>query len=390
MRYYSMPADFKKETIDGYVKLNEKYSNSKILETYGQATVETVYTAGRLLEDIPQVGMNQLEEYVKYSKERGIDFSYNINGTCMGNKEFTEEGIIELKLFLSQLYNIGIRNLTVAMPSLIELVKSTGYDFKIKASTLCEITNPNKASAFKRIGVERIVVQESINREFSNLKKIVDVFGDKVEIIINTLCHQDCIYRMYHYNQMSHHSVKNKGESITSHYNHLCMKQRCRTVEDFMKLSWVRPEDIKYYSEIGINRYKIQGRHTVLNGDPIRVAETYFKESYDGNLLELLELFNVKNSFKIDVDNKKLDKFILPFVNNENFCKRDCINCNYCKGVIEKCTDYNASKEVNRLALEFYDQYDPYINKLREIQPEKDLESIDNSIEKEIGFNFNF
>ena len=40
MKYFGVPADFKKETIEKYDKLNKEYSASRVIETYGNITLE--------------------------------------------------------------------------------------------------------------------------------------------------------------------------------------------------------------------------------------------------------------------------------------------------------------------------------------------------------------
>jgi collagenase-like PrtC family protease len=367
MKYFNIASDFKKETIDGYYKLNNTYEDSKVIETYGNITVGNTCEGGRVYEDIPKIDLKTLKSYVEYSKSKGIDFNYSLNGSCMGNREFTEKGADEIRKFLFKLYDAGIRKLTIAIPSLIELVKSTGLDFEIKVSIICQITNANKATAFKAFGVDRIVVDESLNRDFANLKRIREAFGEKTEIIINSMCYRECIYRMFHYNQTSHDSVDSENQSILTFYNHKCMLKRAEDPANFLKLCWVRPEDIKYYSGIGVNYYKIQGRHTVVKGNPLRVMEAYFKESYDGDLIDFMELFGSPYSFKIHLDNKLLDGYIKPFYENPGFCNRDCQNCGYCKSFVKKCTDFDEAQKINSLAVKFYTENDKYSDMLNSL-----------------------
>jgi collagenase-like PrtC family protease len=360
MKYYSVPADFKKETIAQLAALNQLYPDSKVMETYGQISKGTAYEAGRILKDIPPVDLEHLADYIAYSKSHNIGFNYTMNGPCMGNKEFTPEGVSDIKKFLGALYEAGVRSITVALPSLFPIIQSTGLDFEIKASTLCQITNTNKALSFKKAGANRIVLEESINREFETLRRIVREFGSNVEVIINTLCYKDCTYRMFHYNQMGHDSVAREKESIKTYYNHLCMLKRWEKVSNILKLSWIRPEDIKLYAEIGIGFFKIQGRHTVFQGDPVRVVKCYMDESYDGNLIELLELFNPPNSFSIYLDNRKLDGYLEPFYHNPDFCKRDCNHCGYCDSFVQKCADFEKAQAMNEMATKFYQEYDEF------------------------------
>lgn len=388
MRYFSMPADFKNETIDEYEKLNDGYKDSKIIETYGNITLGNQCESGRAGKQLPKVHISDLKNYIRYSKEKNIDFNYTINAPYMQNKEFTEKGIQEIKNFLRDLYEAGVRSLTVALPSLIELIQSTVYDFKIKASTLCLITNANKAAAYKRRGVERIVADESINRDFFTLKRIRKVFGDKIEIIINPICHKNCIYRMFHYNQIGGDSLDHSNDVSINFYEHRCVLQRHESISNFLKLCWVRPEDIKYYTNIGINYFKLQGRHLMLTGgDPIRTVKAYFDESFEGDLMDLIYMFAPMNSFKILIDNKKLDGFIKPYYEVENFCKNECTSCNYCENFARKCIDFEKAAGVIRLADEFYSSYDQFRKMIEFIKSEKFSEVVHVHLDDEGEFD---
>lgn len=386
MKYFCVPADFKKETIDKYAVLNSQYKDSKVIETFGVITVGNTLESGRSADLLPPIDIVGLKEYISYSKSKDIDFNYTLNGSTMYNREFTEEGIRKIKKFLKDLYDAGVRSLTVTLPSVIELVQSTGLDFKIKVSTICQINNANKALSYKKMGVERIVPEEAINRDFGTLKSIVDVFGDKVEVITNVVCHKECIYRLFHYNQMSSDSVNITSEASANYYSHKCMNRRYEDISNIMKLSWIRPEDIKCYTEIGINYFKLQGRQAVLKGDPVRVVESYFKESFDGNLMELLDMFSPTNSFTIYVDNKKLDGFIEPFFKQDNFCKHNCTACRYCESFARKAIDYDKAQEIVELSRKFYKEYDPY-SKLLSVVNEESSSSIKKT---DLNIDFDF
>ena len=137
MKYFSMPADFNHETIDKYHALNLKYKNANIVEVYGQITVGgTAFAAARNTEELNNVDLDFLKEYITYLKQYNMNFNYTLNGTCSGNLEFSEDGLRLMFAFLKKLYNAGVSAVTVAMPTLLEVVKKSGYDFKIKASTL--------------------------------------------------------------------------------------------------------------------------------------------------------------------------------------------------------------------------------------------------------------
>jgi collagenase-like PrtC family protease len=354
-----MPADFKKETIDKYDALNRQYKDSRVIETYGNITVDNCFESGRPVDILPGADLGILSSYIRYSKDRDIDFNYTVNASYMQNREFSREGISEILDFLGRLYDAGVRTLTVTLPSLMELINLSGYDFKIKASTICQVTNVNKALELQRWGVERIVTEESINRRFGTLKQIVEALGKSVEIIVNSICHIDCNYRMFHYNQISGNSRQVMEENINDYYPHRCLLKRYEKPGNILKLSWIRPEDLKYYRAVGVNHFKLQGRPRVLKGDPIRAVEAYFKEDYEGDLLELLNLFASVGSFKVPIDNKKLAGFIKPYSQKDDFCGHNCLCCGYCEAYAKKIMNPRQAEEIHCLAVEFYSKLDP-------------------------------
>lgn len=366
VKYFSMPADFKLETIDRYAELNRKYEDARIIETYGQITNNNFMESGRSSDQLPPVDLENLKLYIRHSQAHNIDFNYTINGSFMQNKELTPEGVAEIKGFLHQLYGLGVRSLTIALPTLLELVKSTGYDFKIKLSTISQVTTPNKARAFGKLGVEGIVVDESINRDFDKLTRIREAFGGRVEVIVNTVCHKDCINRMFHYNQIAGDSLGQPGKSSTTYYSNRCLLKRTEDPANFLRLNWIRPEDLKYYETRGINYFKLQGRQTVLQGDPVRAVEHYIQGAYAGNLLELLYLFSRTNPFLIYLDNQKLTDYLQPFLEKPGFCQNDCLRCGYCNKMIATCTELDQASQINSLAVRYVNKFDEYKKILRE------------------------
>lgn len=385
MKYFSVPADFKNETIDKYSNLHDKYADSKIIETYGNVTIDNKFGSGRVISQQPKVSLKTLEKYVDYSTKKGIGFNYTLNASFMNNEEFTEEGLTELLRFLRMLYELGIKSITVSMPSLITLLNEIKYKFKIKASTICNIDSANKASAFNNLNIERLVIPESLHRNFPRMKSIVNTFNGDVEVIINSICHTRCAFRQFHYNETTSNSKSRCITTGVDYFEHRCLMQRFSSVGEIMKLGWIRPEDLKHYANIGITHFKIQGRQHVYKGNHIEAIEYYFKEDYDGNLMALLDLFNDRYSFKINIDNKKLDNYIDVFIKKTNFCKGDCVSCKYCDSWAKKSINMTDAQKVMDMANEFYQKCDMYNNIIAE-----GLKDLDQSTNKKKNENIQF
>jgi collagenase-like PrtC family protease len=347
MRVFSVPADFKTETVDAYQELNHKYSDAVVGETYGCISLGTHYSSGRNARSIPGVDPKGLESYINYCRERGIDFNYTFNASCLGNSEFTHEGLAKLTRQLSTLWSIGVRHLTISLPQMMTIVKESGFDFTVKVSTICQINSAYKAIYYKNLGIDRIVIDEDITRDFRRIRQVVEAFGEGVEMIVNSACDHNCPYKMFHYNHESHYSF---GEQdIRFFFTVGCKGQKTSDWKHILKLNWTRPEDQHFYEEVGIKRFKLQGRQAVAFGDPVRTVEAYMSRSFDGNLFDLLELFDQRragDTFLPVMDNRSLDGFLDPFVADPNHCTGDCASCGYCEAFAERCMDRAQAEEM--------------------------------------------
>jgi collagenase-like PrtC family protease len=370
MKYFSMPADFKFSTIDKYEELSSIYDDSKVIETYGQITVGKFVNSGRITEVLPKADYEELERFVRYSKEKKIDFNYTLNPSCMGNREFSKEGVRSIKTLLRNLYNIGISSLTVTTPALIELVNSMTIQFEIKVSAICEIMTPDKAQFYKNIGANRVVVDPDITRDFRRLTDICDSFGKGVEIIVNNVCYKNCAYKMFHYNHEAHRTPDCTSQTVTDYYFNRCAMQKARGFVNVIRLNWIRPEDLKYYMKTGISLFKIQGRQNVLQGDVVRALEAYMKEDFEGNLYDLITIFAPYTAFQTYIDNKKLDGFVKKFFEEPDFCRTLCERCGYCNGYAHRSMDKKKTEDINKQALKYFDDADEFKIQLKEIESE--------------------
>lgn len=349
MKLYSIPADFESESVYRIFELNSKYRNSNVFEVYGQVT-ENGIDSGRMLKTLPQITWNQLERYILLLNDFGIKFNYTINQSCTSNIEFSKNGIRKFEALLQRLLDIGIVNVTIALPSLIEITRSYNKNFEIKASAICEINSVTKANFYKEIGVRRIVVDPDINRKFDVLKNICSCFGPGTEIIVTNTCQRDCPYKMFHYNFCSHSNELLNDTFVKNYYENRCFLQQAESDISLMKQNWIRPEDINLYNDIGITYFKVDGRHHVKEGDYFKTLEAYFSESFSGNLYELIHFFDGKQGVTRYLENSALNGFLQKFYENPLFCSGICEKCNYCSQFIKEAKTRKSRKVTSKLA----------------------------------------
>lgn len=364
MKVFSMPADFKEETINEYEELNHMNENMVIRETYGQVTEGYLHMSGRAKDTIFQIGMKDLEKYVEFSKKRGMEFNYTLNAACFGNYEFSDKGIREIKELLHDLQTIGVNHLTLTTPSVMELVKDLAPDMKIKASAICEINSVKKMNHYKDIGVERFVVEPDLTRNFAVLKNMVKLGKDMLEIIINDKCLRDCPYKIFHYNQTAHDNDKR----AESYYFMNCGVEKSSNPQNYLNLNWIRPEDLHLYETMGIRYFKVEGREFMEKGNIIKFLKAYIDESFDGNLLDLLHIFSpYDTAHQPYIDNKSLDGYVEGFYDNNVLCDQICDTCGYCK----KFMDRSFTMPVGMVpeAVAFYRSKNKFIERLSSEAP---------------------
>lgn len=360
MKVFSVPADFKEKTILEYKELNQSHNNTKIRETYGQLTEGYMHMSGRAKSTLPQICMKDLEKYVEFSSKNGIEFNYTLNASCFGNYEFTDEGIQEIRRLLIDLQNIGVKNLTLATPAMIELVKSIAPDMNIKASAICQINSVKKMKHYKKIGVERIVVDPDLTKNFKVLRNMAELGADKIEIIINDKCLKDCPYKIFHYNQTAHDN-SNRAES---YFFMNCGVQKSQDLQAYLNLNWIRPEDLHLYENMGIKYFKVEGREFMQHGTMMRLLKAYINESFDGNLLDLLHIFAPYDTENQPyIDNKALNGYVEGYYNNKVVCDQQCETCGYCREFLKR--SFKIPENMALEAIEYYNEKNNFIQRLK-------------------------
>ena len=356
MVYYSVPADFTWNTLNEYARLNQAYPTAAVRETYGQITQRAPTGSGRDIRLLPCASFQRLAQYIRWSHGVGIQFAYTLNAICLSNRELHSRTADRLCRFLQRLENIGVDTLIVAMPSLIELVKEKGFSFRVKASAVSQINQPYKARLYRSLGADSMVLDPDLVRNIPKLKEVAGAFDGETELIANNNCTLFCPYKMFHYCHEAHACRTTKETAQESYYFYKCNLMKYETPSSYLKMSWIRPEDIAHYQGCGVANFKIQGRQDCARGDIVKTVKAYFEQRYCGNFVSLLTNFNAYHSFLPEIDNRMLDGFIVPFFEKGFVCSGNCTRCHYCDSYLQKLPNAASLGDLCSLAREYYIQ----------------------------------
>jgi len=252
------------------------------------------------------------------------------------------------------------------MPYLLDLCRERFPRLKIKVSTTARVNTVRKALQYEAMGVEEIIIDEHINREFKTLAQIRKAVRCNLELILNNICLWQCPYNYEHVNHDGHSSRAGEDDYCYLQYpGYLCLYRKLTDPVELLKSPWIRPEDVVAYEELGYEHFKITERfkRTPLLLEHVRAYEN---RRYDGNLLDLFTLPR-KNAFTpvhleyfikpkhvnimkvselgkvfdlevrelIHLDNNKLQGFLEHFKHKD--CNQtSCAQCRYCDKIFKK------------------------------------------------------
>lgn len=366
----SVPAMYDLTYIDRLSALNKKSPNTKISEVYGSIESSPLGTI-RPSATLDQLDLNNLKKYIWYCRENSIQFDYIMNSTVLDGSEYTQEGRKKIIDFIGELVDAGIASLTLSVPFIIRLVRKNFPDLHITASICSEIDSIKRALEYQLIGVNRIVLAKDVNRNFGLINKIKDAFSGDIKLLATTPCTFKCSDIFYHMNLSSIRdnalSVSFKGPAdVSSHTSITCQKYRLENPVEYIKSPWIRPEDMKFYNEIGISLFKLDGRDKPMEYN-LEVIEAYINNEYTGNLLYLMQNYFPKNQEEYNqlnckdsqefwrlgvyIDNSKMDGFIDPFFNKNINCEDGCNACNYCNSWMKNALSTDTKNTYNYLKL---------------------------------------
>jgi len=348
----------------------------KVKEVFGKLAKDFV-GGGRPTYVLPAVNKRKAANHIRAVKNAGRKFNYLLNASCLDNREFTRTGQKEIRKLLSWLDYLQVDAVTVANPYLGYLIKRQYPRFKLCVS-VSAFTDSVRKSKFwvEEIGADRITLWETINRNFPLLRKIRSQVNCELQLLANQLCLYQCPYTIYHAAFVSHasqsqHSLKGFGIDWCL-IN--CRYKLFSQPEEFIKATWIRPEDTGCYESTGINSFKIVDRMQDTR-NLVLVLKAYLDRKFEGNLADFMlhinkvprrqlflkglkfffhplhinvfKLGRLRNLFSnpgISVDNRKLDGFLDYFF--ENKCKFDnCQGCNYCRIVSERVVKIDAARK---------------------------------------------
>jgi collagenase-like PrtC family protease len=285
-----VPSRFEPELLDALEPLQRE--TGRIHEVYGSLS-RSVIGSGRPARRLSQQGGSPTFDDVRRFTERahgsGIRVNYLLNSAVLDHAEYTRAGRERILDYVGEVADTGVDMVTIAVPYLIELVRTHLPELPVSVSVICEVASTNSLRLFERYGAQRVQLAEDCNRDLPLLELLSGAASSDLSLVVNNGCLRFCAYRAYHNTLCSQGSQSDKPEHGYIDYPLLkCSAVRARDPVEILRSPWIRPEDLPYYEErFGIELFKIAGRQLPLERI-LDMAGAYARLGYDGNFMDLL------------------------------------------------------------------------------------------------------
>lgn len=327
------------------IETKEAAGLKNVSEVYMAGSPEVVGSGRAMLHGAV---IEEIKEQTAYAHQHDIKMNIVINASCLGGYHLTFEGYKVFEWYFGELNKADIDGITVAEPYLIELLKE--FPVETVVSCVAHVDSPQRAEFFEDLGADTITVDTNINRDFQTLEAILRAVNCDIRILVNEACLYKCPFRYSHFNLFSHITTPRSSflnarnqplNTFGDYYFDKCISIRMRQPSEIIRSPWIRPEDMKEYEEIGIEKFKIAGRANTVNWI-INCMTAYSQRSFKGNLLELLDCPS-ELRYAFYLDNELLDGSIKQWKR----CKKICDECRYCDELTSKVL--SVEKQENKL-----------------------------------------
>jgi len=283
----------------------------------------------------------EIADHIALASRGGAKFIYVMNATCLGNREYSEQGRGEILQRLEWVREIGAAGVVTANPLLMELMREYFPSLELHISVLASVNDSRKALFFERFNPAVIHLDPQINRDFRQLKAIRKASKCRLSLVVNEGCMLSCPIRHYHSNTISHSAESIAGRYHVDYCYYQCSLQKIVDPAEYLRSPWVRPQDVSIYEDLGIDLFKIAGREKMGEGPSSHtdwiaaVARAYHERSCDdvaSLLVGIQPPFTLHGeepaALGVRIDGRALDGFLRFFA--EDRCALDCSTCDWC------------------------------------------------------------
>ena len=241
--------------------------------------VYTPQTRRRLVEDLRQ------------ARDRGIELDTLFNCLCYGDKAISRELEGMVVETLAEMDSLGLFPdiVTTTSPFIMSILRKRHPSLEIRLSVNMRVHGTVGYESMLEL-FDSFYVSRERHRDIRYLEESrswADAHGKKMGMQVNSGCLRQCPFQQFHDNMHGHNRIAQSkaGEEFGFSVFRCATNYGRGNHEDFLRATWIRPEDLPAYERF-VDCAKIATRR---HPEPVKVLEAYASYSYGGNLADLMD-----------------------------------------------------------------------------------------------------
>lgn len=310
----------------GYIYALAKMQNTsaRVVELYGCLNVYKLPN-GRIPLDHQDIDIPTAQHIREVIRKCGFSFAYLVNGPLPNLLQSALELTNDLEKVLLDLDPDAF---VISDPEIGRAIRNLNSTIPIHISSIASVETTAELDRFMDIAPCRLVLAHDLPKDPSKLLPLLHYCQFKeimVECMVTESCLNRCPLKAQHYSAIA-------SGSDDSLFHAYCLKERVSNPRKFLDAgSFLRPQDLYAYDELGIDIYKISGRSKGMDW-LLRTIEIYLSGNYDGDLLEIMGVsmenrnrisFEVSSHTMKNIDSSSFQSNSQKHMNSTKETKRD-------------------------------------------------------------------
>lgn len=282
----------------------------------------------------------ELAEELQTIRRLGVKLDLLFNANCYGDyavsARFESEIVSVLKCLGAQ--ELLPEIVTTTSPFVAAVIRKHFPEMEIRASVNMRIDS-TLAMEYLSDVFDSFHIRRDLQRDLPTVRQFhqwCETHGKKLCMLANSGCLRNCPAQSFHDNLVAHDAAIREIRAVPDFQPHLCWKlyRNKENFVNFLKSSWIRPEDLKYYEPY----FPVVKLATRLHTHPRMVIGAYAEGEYHGDLLALTEPGFGPAFAPYFLDN---DRFPADWHELAGKCAINCSHCGKCEEVLRAVLQKN-------------------------------------------------
>ncbi len=274
-------------------------------ENAGTSRIDEVFAAlsygpapsARPQSRIPRLSFAELAAHVRTVAAAGISFNYLLNTDWLPPTPAARE---DLRLFVGEVVDAGVRRFTVGTPQLAALLRENYGDVHLTLSITYGTDTLEHLRSAAGSGIDAVYLDGvTVNRDFPLLRTLVAASLYEPRLYANLSCISGCPVVRQHYKLFARQHDRGTAQRNDAFFAG-CSAVKLGNPVEWLQMPWIRPEDVTAYAAEGVTHFKLADR---LAPTPIlvQIAEAYLSRRSPSDLFTIIERDGAKFSLVADI-----------------------------------------------------------------------------------------